>query len=125
MSFFEDDEYDDDDDRYPIGTHWVERVLLKSRIVSKSVRPLTMTEGYLIDSCLNRGDIEQAEKFIRDWNSTLAKPKRCISKWIPGNHYYALSEKFNSLEDAINHLKINGFEYDGLQERFQYRENGG
>lgn len=103
----------------------VERWLQKSRILEASVRPLTEIQGYMIDSCLNRGDIEGAKRFIQDWNATKVKPKRDVSKWTPGDHYYALDQKFVTLEAAIEHLKAKGYEFGELRERFQYRENGG
>lgn len=103
----------------------VELWLRKSRILEDSVRPLTEVQGYIIDSCLARGDIEGAKRFIQDWNTTELRPKRDVSKWTPGIHYYALDKKFVSLELAIDHLKARGFEFGELRERFQYRENGG
>lgn len=109
--------------------HLVERRLLKAKILEHSTGPLTEVQGYIIDSCIARGDLEQARKNIGYWNDERARvprPKRGISKWIPGDHFYALGEKFRTLELAIEHLESEGFAFDGIvRERFQYRENGG
>jgi len=109
------------------GQHWVERYLERQRFVDKSDGPLTECQGYLLTSAFARGDRETAWKFIADWNAERdrLRPKRSVSKWIPGIHFYAVDEKFDTLEEAIEHLQSKGYAYDGLRERHQYRENGG
>lgn len=71
----------------------------------------------------------RAYKNIEYWNYERARsqrPKLSVSKWVPGDHFYVLDEKFRSLEDAIKHLEFKGYVFDGnVWERFQYRENGG
>lgn len=109
--------------------HWAELSMLKRRLLEEEESgPLSEVQGYIIDSCLNRGDRDKARQMIRDWNAQrlkLSRPKLHVSKWVPGDHYYALSKKFNTLEAAIQHLEENGYQFDGLRQRFQYRENGG
>lgn len=105
--------------------HPVELHIAKSRIVSESNAPLSEVQSYIIDSCLNRGDEAAAKVFINDWNQSRSRPIRDVSKWIPGEHFYALDKKFSSLDEAIGYLGENGFSFGTLRERFQYRESGG
>lgn len=118
---------EDEQDYLPIGAHWVERYIKRRRFIDKSNGSLTETQGYLLTSALARGDDEAAWKFISDWNAERdrLRPKHSVSKWIPGVHYYALAEKFDTLEEAIEYLQSKGYAYGGLRERYQYREDGG
>lgn len=103
----------------------VELWMAKSKVLENSNGPLSEVQGYIIDSCLARGDFDKAHQLIKDWNSRSTRPVNYVSKWIPGNHFYALNAKFDAIEDAISHLEAAGYRYGGLRERFQYRENGG
>jgi hypothetical protein len=50
------------------------------------------------------------------------KPKRSsISKWVPGDHYYALGVKFDTYAEAKNYLASQGYECLGLIEQYTYR----
>lgn len=107
---------------------FVMRHLRRERLVEKSTGPLTEIQSMILDSCLARGDIEQAEKDIADWNTQRVAASRrteYVSKWVPGDHYYALDQKFDTLAKAKAHLKRRGYAYGGLRERFQYRSSGG
>jgi hypothetical protein len=109
--------------------YWVEHHLKKQQIVGKSNGPLSEVQSGIIDSCLAREDYKAARQFISDWNETRAKESARvvdISKWIPGDHYYALSQKFSSLSEAESHVRKQGYIFSGVvRERFHYRESGG
>jgi hypothetical protein len=60
---------------------------------------------------------------LNDWNGQAPdRPGVRVSKFVPGEHFHVLNEKFLSLDDAIKHLKSKGYEYDGLDEKFVYPE---
>lgn len=50
--------------------------------------------------------------------------QEAIHKWVPGDHYYALGEKFNTMAEAEAHLERNGFKCLGLRETFVYPGDG-
>lgn len=59
----------------------------------------------LIKSCLIRGDIRQANIFISDWK--IGQVVR-VSKWVPGDHFYVGSAKFNTHKEASEHIRSLG-----------------
>lgn len=124
-SFLLDDE--DSCERIPRG--WFERYMERQRIVDGSTDTLTEIQGMILTSCLARGDTDGAKRHIQDWNAKRARGKSAgidISKWTPGEHFYALDKKFLKLDDAISYLRERGKRFSGhVQERFAYRENGG
>jgi hypothetical protein len=79
--------------------------------------PLTEVQRYIILSCLARGDETEAMELLIDW---MPNRYRCIYKWIPGNHYYALNEKFNTLQEAKDHLRNFGYQFKCLIEQRIY-----
>lgn len=82
-------------------------------LAEKSAEHLTSMQSHILNSCLMRGDLNAAEQFVLDWNQTKTK-KMHVSKWFPGRHYYALDKKFNTLGEAIEYLRKNGYAYSGL-----------
>lgn len=105
---------------------WVERAIEKSRIVSQSTGYLTEVQSFIIDSCLARRDLDTARQHIIDWNRQRDSKESDISKWTPGDHFYALDKKFSTLGEAIDYLRIKGFRFSGnIRERYAYRESGG
>jgi hypothetical protein len=80
----------------------------------------------LIRSALNRHDEDAVRVFVNDWaDMGIRGPKSAmVSRWVPGDHFYALDEKFESLYEAIQHLKNNGYKYSGITERHVYKHDG-
>jgi hypothetical protein len=50
---------------------------------------------------------------------TVPDPHRshAMYKWTPGSHFYAFDEKFDGLESANDHLRMNGYGFSGLVEQ--------
>lgn len=98
------------------------------RFVSYAATQLTHDIPYeecrfdILRSCLARHDIEQARVFINDWTSSKYKTKVNVSKFVPGDHYHVLGTKFDTLEQAIAHIRSQGHEYGRLIEKFVYRD---
>lgn len=74
---------------------------------------LTEVQFYSIRTVLMNGDENSAIRKLLDWGKLrVEKPeakeekaeKTCeIAKFVPGEHYYCLGEKFSSLEEAKLH----------------------
>lgn len=131
-SNFDNEDYEDyEDDNghdYQSGFRWVLKAVEKNVILRRSTGYLTEVQSAIIDSCLARGDREKAEQLIQDWNNERdgKRPTADISKWLPGDHYYALDKKFRTLGDAESYLQSRGYRFSGkIRERFEYRESGG
>ena len=80
---------------------------------------------WLVYSALNRGDVRAARVFVNDWSNHRSRPGARVTKWVPGDHFHTLGERFNTLDEAINHLRNRGYEYDGFSETHAYRQEGG
>lgn len=52
------------------------------------------------------------------------KPTARVTKFVPGQHFHALNEKFLKLDDAIAHVRNNGYEYGGFEEQQAFPEGG-
>lgn len=78
----------------------------------------------ILVSCMARGYHEwpAVAQFLRDWCAQDRRPSREVTKFVPGDHYYALDQKFNSLSSAIDHLQASGYRYSGLREKHVYTE---
>lgn len=81
---------------------------------------------WLVRSALARKDKESVRIKINDWTYGSAHLRQLmqVSKFVPGEHYHCLDAKFDTLDEAIGHLKRNGFAYGGLIERHVYAKEG-
>ena len=70
----------------------------------------------LLRSAMCRRDVEAVRIFLHDWLYLDARPGQCAYKYVPGEHFYALNTKFNTLNEAISHLTARGYRYAGLHE---------
>lgn len=106
----------DDNDIIPYWfTGTVEREIMKRTLLDEFGWPsLNEIQSYSIDSCLMRGDLRTARIYLNDFCGK--KGTMEVWKWIPGDHYYALRVKFNTLKEAINYLHLQGYSYSGLNE---------
>lgn len=102
---------------YPFISHTVS-VLMEGISYDRSRREL-------LKSAMSRKDKEACRMFINDWSKRPQyRPRVIVSKFIPGEHFHCIGTKFDSLDDAISHLKQNGYEYEGLVEKFIYSTEG-
>lgn len=76
----------------------------------------------MLVSALTRHDLESARIFLNDWTSRL--PTALVYKWVPGDHFYALTQKFDTLSEAIHYLREAGYAYGGIRERHVYPHGG-
>lgn len=116
-----------DDDK--LEQEWIALGLLGGRFAEHAagmLRRSSWGDAYFwcLVSAFNRHDREAAERFVRDWkNESFRRKKRAnVSKWIPGSHYYALDQKFDTLAEAKEHLRDNGYEFGSLIETRVYGE---
>lgn len=118
---------EDDDLFYGLGMRsWVEKTLQMQRLMKDSTGPLTEVQGWIIKAHLDNGDEAGAKELIQDWNAQRDRKLADVSKWLPGDHYYALDKKFDTLDGATRYLESKGFKFSGcVRERFMYRESGG
>ena len=66
-------------------------------------------------NALARDGIKRAEQFLVDWHMKEQKTA-WVTKWVPGDHFYAQGKKFDRYEDAMKHLLSLGFTVLGLKE---------
>lgn len=93
----------------------IEKVLFKERLIQKAEYQLSEVQGYLLDSCIARGDIQAARHFVQDWTPETLRSPAYVSKWQPGTHYYALDSKFATLDEAMRHIERSGYRYAGFK----------
>ncbi len=77
---------------------------------------LSDVQSLMFRFAVQRGDEKYAEQLLVDWGFKKKVKQVYITKWIPGRHYYALDEKFNTYGDAISHLESEGYESLGVKE---------
>lgn len=79
---------------------------------------------YMLLSAFARKDAKAVRRFLRDWSGRSKQPRIAVSKFIPGDHYHVLDEKFDTLEAATAHLQKHGYVYGGLHEKHVYVKDG-
>lgn len=79
---------------------------------------------WMIRSALGRQDARTVRIYVNDWKHARHRPSAPVSKWIPGDHYYVLNEKFDTLDEARDHLCNRGYRYEGLIEKHVYTRDG-
>lgn len=72
---------------------------------------------WMVFSALNRGDSRTARMYVNDWSQARTRPAAKVHKWNPGRHYHALSERFDTLQEAKDYLSTKGYVFDGFEER--------
>lgn len=77
---------------------------------------------YILRSAMAREDFEACRIHINDWSQRRSRPSAMVSKFIPGEHYHVLGEKFDTLDEAQQYLRSRGYVYGGLTEKHVYRE---
>lgn len=77
------------------------------------------THYWMLYSALNRQDKRTARIYLGDWSGRRERTAR-VSKFVPGDHYHALGEKFGTLAEAIQHLETCGYRFGGLHESYFY-----
>lgn len=92
---------------------------IEFEVLCRAASPATVhrfseVQRYIFRNALVREGIQRAKQFIRDWK--LVETQAWITKWVPGDHYYAEGEKFDHYSDAERHLKLRGFNVLGLKE---------
>lgn len=76
----------------------------------------------MLRSAFARHDRRAVVRMVKDWTTPRGRRTASVTKWVPGDHFYALDEKFDSLEAARSHLRKNGYEYEGLTETRMYHD---
>lgn len=84
----------------------------------------TEVQGYIIDSCLARYDEAQAEQLLRDWCGARKRPAEYIHRFQPGSHYHVLDEKFDTENEAREHLRKLGYDCLGVNVKYVYTRQG-
>lgn len=103
-----------------LGNEFAEHAASKL-VMTTEYGPSGETKFWMLRSCFSRRDVCTARMYVNDWSHKQpSKPKASVFKWVPGSHYYSLSEKFDTLERAILNLQQHGYVYDGLIEKFVY-----
>ena len=77
---------------------------------------------HILRAAMAREDFEACRMHVNDWSALKGRPSKTVSKFLPGDHYHVLDTKFDTLDEAINHLEARGYRYGGLQEKHVYRE---
>lgn len=75
---------------------------------TEALHRCTELQQLTVESALARGDTAQARAYLEDWEH-IAKRYTRVSKYEPGDHYYVLDTKFESLEEAIEHARELGW----------------
>jgi hypothetical protein len=84
---------------------------------------LTEVQQMIIDARLVMEDLETAEELLHDWRPEVYAT---ITKFVPGEHYYVLGQKFATMEAAQEYAEEQGkIPLDGVQETFVYTTEGG
>lgn len=73
-------------------------------------------------SCFARGDVDKARKLLDSWAGGGRPRSAWVSKFTPGSHYYTCDHKFDTLEEALDHIREAGMRFAGLKESHVYRE---
>lgn len=76
---------------------------------------------WMLVSCFARQDAKTVRIYLTDWKVQDRRPKAKVSKFVPGQHYHVLNVKFDTLDEAMEHLRRKGYEYGGLSETHVYR----
>jgi hypothetical protein len=79
----------------------------------------------MLVSAFKRGDERTVLMYLDDWPKMDRRPRVTVSKFTPGNHYHVLSVKFDTLEEAQQHLLSKGYQFGGLVEKHVYATEGG
>ena len=82
------------------------------------------TRYWMVYAALARQDYDCARQYVHDWSRPKLRPSEVVSKFVPGDHYHTLGDKFDTLDEAIQHLKRNGRAYAGLKEVHVYAREG-
>jgi len=69
-------------------------------------------------NALIRGDRSEALRLADEMRERMKKKSATrhirITKWDPGDHFYCLGEKFDSVKEARAHAHTNGYVTDGM-----------
>lgn len=102
-----------------------------SRVASELIRGLPYdplvgweTRYWMVYSALARQDYDCTRRYVHDWSEPKSRSSEVVSKFVPGDHYHALGERFDTLDEAIHYLKSNGRIYGGLKEVYVYPKEG-
>lgn len=82
------------------------------------------TRYWMVYSALARGDANTARMYVNDWSRPRLRPSEVVSRFVPGDHYHAMGERFETLDEAIRHLRLKGRTYAGLKEVHVYAREG-
>lgn len=83
---------------------------------------LTDVQFWIIIAALRDEDEPRALMFLNDWRKIRRRPTVEIGRFIPGQHFYVLGEKFWSYADAEAHAKKNGYDVSRLNEVRTFKE---
>lgn len=83
-------------------------------------KSLSEVQYLVVMSALLRGDRQTARQFLNDWGKL---PERPITRYIPGNHFYALGIRFNTYDEAKGHLLNEGFGCSGVRYTYVDKSN--
>lgn len=93
----------------------IEFEVLYRAVAGDAVNRFTEVQWLVFRNALKMDGIARAEQFLVDWGLK-EKKVAWITKWVPGDHYYAQGVKFDRYVDAERHLKGLGFSVLGLKE---------
>lgn len=77
---------------------------------------------WMLRSAMAREDTDTCRMYVNDWSRPPGRPSVTVSKFIPGQHYHCLDVKFDTLDEAIRHLRQMGYEYGGVYEHRIFRD---
>lgn len=84
---------------------------------------LTGVQRGMVESALHRGDTRTADIYMQDYRLDSTK-KAAITRFQPGQHYYALGTRFDTYESALAHLTNRGYTCLGVRTTYVYARQG-
>lgn len=107
------------------ASHAISKVLLDGCNVGYGTGLERDTAYYMLRSAIAREDKRTARMYVNDWRRRKStKPTRMVSKFVPGDHYHTLDQKFDTLQAAQDFLTRCGYSYGGLIEEHVYKTEG-
>lgn len=91
----------------------VEQEILFRAITGESRFHLDYVQEMRLRNTITMGTLAEAKQLLQDWG---IQRQAWITKWIPGDHFYAQGKKFDRFQDAEDYLKGLGFASLGLKE---------
>ena len=106
-----------------------DEIALSVMLESRGLDERTLSEAAKLSmlTCLNQWPWD-AEQRLSDWLEVCSKikPKKqtLVWKWVPGDHYHVLNERFATLLQAKSFLAAQGYAYEGFRTKHVYTNEG-